>query len=75
MVYFACDVEYKACLLLFSLCIPFILTYIWTLLFASTVFRSYWISTKPPLAPYSVPVLGHALSFFGDTSVVGDIQK
>lgn len=75
MVYFACDVEYKACLLLFSLGIPFILTYLFTSLFASTVFRSYWKITKPPLAPYSVPVLGHALSFFWDTGIVGEIQN
>ncbi|KAL8698457.1 MAG: hypothetical protein Q9224_001843 [Gallowayella concinna] len=37
--------------------------------------RSFWNTKKPPVAPYSLPFLGHALSFFHDTSIVAQFQR
>ena len=68
------DKEYKAYLFPLVIAMPFIVTYLITSLFSSIVFRSYRRDDKPPLAPYWVPVLGHAISFFYDTGFVGKIQ-
>lgn len=75
MVNFACKTEDKAWLLPFLFAIPFILTYVVTSCCSSIVFRSYRKDARPPLAPYLVPVLGHALSFLWDTCIVGKIQE
>ncbi|KAL8846387.1 MAG: hypothetical protein Q9221_008529, partial [Calogaya cf. arnoldii] len=54
---------------------PFFLSYFLTLLQNSKVLRSFWDTKKPPLAPYPIPFLGHALSFFYDTGVVARFQR
>lgn len=55
--------------------ISFVLTYLLTSFLCSNVFRSYLKEKRPPRAPYWIPVLGHALSFFWDTGFVGEVQK
>ena len=52
-----------------------LLTYPITYLISSSTLRSYWKDDRPPLAPYGVPLLRHALAFFWNTSYVEDVQK
>lgn len=51
------------------------LTYTITCFASSSLLRSFRKDKRPPLAPYCVPFLKHALAFFGDTSVIGEVQK
>ena len=67
--------EYNVYLLPIALGLPFLLTYLITSLAASEAWRSKRKDSKPPLAPYWVPVLGHALEFFWDTGVVARLTK
>lgn len=53
----------------------FICTYLITCLISSSTMRSFWNDERPPLAPYCVPFLKHALAFFWDTGVVGEVQR
>lgn len=52
-----------------------VLTYSITCLRSSSILRSFWKDERPPLAPYHVPFLKHALAFFWDTGVVEEAQK
>lgn len=71
------DVEYKTYLILFALALGTLcfLTYLITCLVSSSTWRSHWKNKRPPLAPYYVPILRHALAFFWDTGVVGEVQR
>ena len=69
------DGGYKAYLLPLVISMPIFITYLITWLFSWVFYRLYRRDSKPPLAPYRVPVLGHALSFFWDTGFVGKIQR
>ena len=52
-----------------------ILTYSIISLCCSSTLCSFWKDERPPLAPYYVPFLGHALAFLWDTGVVEEVQK
>ena len=67
--------ELNLLLYLALVALPFFVTYLLTLLGSSMVLRSLWHIRSPPLAPYSIPFVGHALSFFSDTGVVGKFQR
>lgn len=75
MASFILAAEYCVYLVPIALGIPFLLTYLITSLLASEVVRSRRKDTEPPVAPYWIPVLGHALSFFWDTGVVATLTK
>jgi hypothetical protein len=50
-----------------SVFMPFVLTYIYTTWTAITTASSKaWGARNPPTLPYSIPFLGHALSFMSD---------
>lgn len=61
--------------ILLGLGLPFILTYLSTTIRASKGFRSAIGDSRPPVAPYWVPFLGHGLSFFRHTAVVSRLTK
>lgn len=69
------DYELKICLYLIGIGMPFVLTYLITCLFSSSAYRTYRHDKRPPLAPYWIPFLGHALAFLHSTGVVADFQK
>ena len=71
------DVENKTYPTLFAVALGtlFFLTYPITCLISSTTLPSFRKDEGPPLAPYCVPFLKHALAFFWDTAFIEKAQK
>jgi hypothetical protein len=45
------------------ICLPFILTYLFTLMQSISAQKSKKIRKKAPVVPYTVPIVGHAMMF------------
>lgn len=45
------------------ICLTFILTYLFTLMQSISAQKSKKVIKKPPVVPYAVPVVGHAMMF------------
>ena len=69
------SVMYQLTWIVLTLGLPALLTLLVNSLVASEPLRMTIKDRKKPLTPYWVPVLGHGLSFFWNTAIVGEFSK
>ena len=69
------SVMYQLVWIILNLGLPALLTYLVNTLVASEPFRRTLRDRSVPLTPYWIPVLGHGLSFFWNTAIVGELSK